>query len=71
MAALLTRRDGATGWIVFSNPAKHNALTYEMLRALPGVLAAFDRDADVRVIALAGEGDKAFISGADIAEFET
>ena len=34
------------------------------------VNAALDADASVRAIVIAGEGDKAFISGADISQFE-
>jgi enoyl-CoA hydratase len=69
MAELITRREGATGWIVFSNPTKHNALTYEMWRGVPEAVAQLERDSAVRVIALRGDGDKAFISGSDISEF--
>jgi enoyl-CoA hydratase/carnithine racemase len=67
---LVTRRDGAIGWIVFSNPARYNALTFEMWQGLPAALAAFDADPAVRVVVLAGDGDKAFVSGADISQFE-
>ncbi len=70
MAELITRRDGAVGWIVFSNPTRYNALTYEMWRDLPPALAAFDADPQIRVVVLAGDGDKAFVSGADISQFE-
>ena len=68
MPELVTRREGAVGWIVFSNPARHNAVTYEMLRALPDAVSQFERSAQVRLIALAGEGGS-FVSGADISEF--
>lgn len=68
MPDLITRREGAIGWIVFSNPARDNAVSYEMLRALPDAVAGFDRDPNVRVIALSGEG-KDFGSGGDIHEF--
>lgn len=70
MAELITRREGASGWVVFSNVAKHNAVTYGMWQALPEAVASFERDPEVRVIVMTGEGDKAFISGADISEFE-
>ena len=69
MAELIKRREGAVGWIIFSNPARLNAMTYDMWRALPEALGTFDADPAVRVIALAGEGDKAFVSGADISQF--
>jgi enoyl-CoA hydratase/carnithine racemase len=67
---LITRRDGAIGWIVFSNPARYNAMTFEMWQGLPGAIAAFDADPEVRVVVFAGDGDKAFVSGADISQFE-
>lgn len=70
MAELITRREGATGWIVFSNVARHNALTYQMWRSLPEALGELDRDGSVRVIALRGAGDGDFSSGADSSEFE-
>ena len=70
MPELITRRDGAIGWIVFSNPSRYNAMTFEMWQGLPGAIAAFDADPEVRVVVLAGDGDKAFVSGADISQFE-
>jgi enoyl-CoA hydratase len=70
MAQLKVSRDGTTGWIVFSNLDKHNAMTYEMWRAMPEAIAGFDADPELRAIALTGDGDKAFVSGADISEFE-
>ncbi|MET0680230.1 MAG: enoyl-CoA hydratase [Burkholderiales bacterium] len=69
MAELIKRREGAVGWIVFSNPARYNAMTYDMWREFPETLAAFDADPAVRVVVLAGDGDKAFVSGADISQF--
>ena len=70
MAELITRRDGAVATVLFSNPAKMNAVTYDMWSAVPATLAALEADASVRVIVIAGDGDKAFISGADISQFE-
>jgi len=66
---LIVKRDGRVAWIVFSNVAKHNAVTYDMWRALPPALRDLDADRDVRVIIVTGDGDKAFISGADISQF--
>jgi enoyl-CoA hydratase/carnithine racemase len=67
---LLTRRDGAVRWLVFDNVARHNALTLEMNRALIAAIEAFAAADDERVLVLGGAGEKAFMSGADIAEFE-
>ena len=70
MAELITKKEGATGWVVFSNLAKMNAVTIDMWQAFPKALAAFDADPEVRVIAVTGDGEKSFISGADISQFE-
>jgi enoyl-CoA hydratase/carnithine racemase len=70
MAKLITTRSGAVATILFSNPEKMNAMTYDMWRAVPETLASLDADRGVHAIVVAGEGDKAFISGADISQFE-
>lgn len=41
-----------------------------MWEAMPGVLDDFGADPQIRLIVLAGAGDKAFVSGADISQFE-
>ena len=58
------------GWITFNNPARRNAVGLEMWRALTQILQAFQEDPEVRVVVMKGAGDKAFVSGADISEFE-
>lgn len=70
MAELITRRDGAVATVLFSNPPRMNAVTYDMWLAVPQTIAALDADPGVRVIVVAGDGDKAFVSGADISQFE-
>jgi enoyl-CoA hydratase len=67
---LIAERQGPVGWITFSNPERHNAMNMEMWQALPRALSAFEADDEVKVIVLRGAGDRAFISGADISEFE-
>ena len=67
---LVAKKEGAIGWIVFNNPARHNAVSLEMWQSLPLVLDAYANDPEVRVIILRGEGDKAFVSGADISQFK-
>ena len=70
MGELIARKSGQVGWIVFSNVARHNAMSYDMWRAVPEAIARFEADPEVRAIAFTGDGDKAFVSGADISEFE-
>jgi enoyl-CoA hydratase len=68
---LIVERRGAVGTVKFSNPAKHNALTLDMWRGLPLALKALDEDRAINVVVLIGEGEKAFISGADISQFDS
>ena len=70
MAELITKREGAVATVLFSNLPKMNAMTFDMWSAVPRTLAELDADPAVRVIVVAGDGDKAFISGADISQFE-
>lgn len=71
MPRLIVEREGPIATIRISNPAKYNAMTLTMWRALPQELQALDADESVRVIILEGDGDKAFVSGADISELES
>ena len=58
------------GVITFNNPEKRNAMSLEMWEGLGSALVEFRDDAKVRVVILFGAGDKAFVSGADISQFE-
>jgi len=71
MAELRLSVQGAVGNVIVCNPERMNALTLEMWRALPRLLAALDADPAVRVIVLRGEGERAFAAGADISEFDS
>ena len=66
---IAVRREGAIGWVVFENVAKHNAISMAMAEAMPGVMTALERDPDVRVVVLAGAGERAFAAGSDISGF--
>lgn len=67
---LVARKEGGIGWIIFNNPARHNAVSLEMWQSLTNVLNAYAHDPAVRVVILRGEGDKAFVAGADISQFK-
>jgi enoyl-CoA hydratase/carnithine racemase len=62
--------DGQVLHIRFNNPAKHNALSADMWEAVPPLLARAEKDDNVRMAVFSGEGGKAFVSGADISQFE-
>lgn len=67
---MIARSDGAIGWMIFNNPQRHNALSLEMWQAVGEILPAFQQDPAVRLVVMTGAGDKAFVSGADISEFD-
>jgi enoyl-CoA hydratase len=71
MAELIVTRAGPVATIAFSNPKKFNAVSLDMWEAFPRHMQALDADPAVRVIVITGDGDKAFISGADISQFES
>lgn len=62
--------DDGVGWMIYNNPARHNALSLEMIQAVPRILEALDADPEVAAIVVTGAGNRAFVSGADISEFE-
>lgn len=68
---LIGRKDGAVGYVIFNNPARHNAVSLDMWEAMGAVVSDFEKDEDIRVLVLSGAGDKAFVSGADISKFES
>jgi len=68
---LLARYEGNVGFITFNNPERHNAMSLDMWQALAQVLNDMAQVDSLRLVVLEGAGDKAFVSGADISEFET
>jgi len=58
------------GVITFNNPEKRNAMSLDMWEGFGHALIELRDDPDVRVVILVGAGDKAFVSGADISQFE-
>lgn len=67
---ILTREDGPIAWLVFNQPEKRNAVSLDMtVRALEAV-ERFAAAEALRVLVVRGGGENAFVSGADISEFE-
>jgi enoyl-CoA hydratase/carnithine racemase len=67
---MIAKKDGPIGWMQFNNPARHNAVSVDMWKSVPEIMTEFENDSEIRVVVLSGTGGKAFISGADISEFE-
>ena len=66
---LAAKQDGV-GVVTFNQPEKHNAMSVEMWLGLAEILDDFRADDSVRTVILTGAGNRAFVSGADISQFE-
>ncbi len=64
---ILNETHGRVGLITFNRPRTMNALNYQLLQELTGVLTAFDKDESIGAIVITGN-EKAFAAGADIKE---
>ena len=69
-ATVLTQVAGRVATLTINRPEKRNALDAPTRTAIVAALDALERDRAVRAVIVTGAGDKAFIAGADIAEFE-
>jgi enoyl-CoA hydratase len=70
MAQVMHTIEGHVATLVLANEAKYNAMSLGMWQQLGELLDALSHDDSVRVLILRGQGEKAFVSGADISEFE-
>jgi enoyl-CoA hydratase len=66
---LLVERRGRVALITINRPEKRNALNIQTRQEGAAALEELRDDAEVRAVVFTGAGDKAFIAGADIAEF--
>lgn len=66
---ILTEQASGLAVITINRPAKLNALNRATITELSEAITAFNEDKTVKVIILTGSGEKAFVAGADIAEF--
>ena len=65
---LLERLTGGIAQITLNSPPL-NLITTQMNRRLDAILDEVSQDSTIRVVVIAGAGDKAFSAGADIKEF--
>ena len=66
---VISRKDGNVGYVIFNNPERRNAMSLEMWEATTRLMNEYAKDDTIRVVVLAGAGDKAFVAGADISKF--
>lgn len=67
---MLAEVSDGVGLITFNQPEKRNAMSVAMWHGLAEILDAFGADDGVRTVVMTGAGTKAFVSGADISQFE-
>jgi enoyl-CoA hydratase/carnithine racemase len=68
MDLILSERDGAVLRIEFNRPAKKNAITVDMYRALADAFEQAETDAGIRAVLIQGKAE-VFTSGNDLADF--
>ena len=66
---LLEVKEGI-GYLTINRPAALNALSSEVLTDLNLVLEQIEKSEDIRVVIVSGQGEKAFVAGADIKEMD-
>ena len=62
---------GGVATVTFDQPEKHNAMSVGMWDELAALLDDYGTRDEVRVVVLTGAGEAAFVSGADISQFDT
>lgn len=66
---ILATTENGIGQITINRPSKLNALNVATIQELHTAFENFDADVNIKVIIITGEGEKAFVAGADISEF--
>lgn len=66
---ILFEISGGVGYLTVNRPDQRNAMTWAMYQRLVEVCEEVDRDDRIKVLVITGRGDRAFISGTDIAQF--
>ena len=61
-------RDGSVGWVILNRPKQINAINDEIREGVPEALEQFEKDKEIRVIVIRGEGERGLCAGADIKE---
>ncbi len=66
---ILVASENGIGQITINRPSKLNALNVATIQELHHAFEQLDENTEIRAIIITGEGEKAFVAGADISEF--
>jgi enoyl-CoA hydratase len=66
---IIVSSENGIGQITINRPSKLNALNVATIQELHNAFKNLDENHEVKVILITGEGEKAFVAGADISEF--
>jgi enoyl-CoA hydratase len=66
---ILIASENGIGHITINRPSKLNALNIATIKELHDGLESLNTNPEIKVIIITGEGEKAFVAGADISEF--
>ncbi|SFD80217.1 enoyl-CoA hydratase/isomerase family protein [Roseivivax sediminis] len=66
MSHLTVRKEGRAGRITLTRPKALNALSHDMCRQVMQALIDWNADAEIDLVILDAEGDKAFCAGGDV-----
>lgn len=69
MPDLLVEHNGPVLRVLFNRPEARNAMTWEMYEGLVSACEEANSNPDVKVVVMAGVGEKSFIAGTDIGQF--
>jgi enoyl-CoA hydratase len=66
---IIIASENGIGQITINRPSKLNALNVATIKELHDGLECLNNNPEIKVIIITGEGEKAFVAGADISEF--
>lgn len=67
---LIFEKEGAIAWLTFNRPQARNAMTWMMYEGLHAACERVDADDAIGILILRGAGDRAFVAGTDISQFQ-
>lgn len=65
---IIFEKEDNIGILTINRPDKLNAISNELIKELNDLLDDIENDENLRALVITGEGDKAFVAGADIKE---